>query len=115
MITIPSKSQKERSILLDALRLMAWQEFKLENKEEVNGKDAAFKAYQEQFAPEWEKHDIQKKDLPSLLKLIADLGYSKEELLEMRSKHYDRRSQFNGNGNGTQSATNTVNNEEIPF
>ena len=119
MITIPSKSDKQRSILIDAFRLMAWQQFKIDNK--IDGKDAAYEAYQKQFGPEWEKHDIHKKDLPSLQKLIADLGYSEEELLEMRSKHYERRDRWNnssngnGNGNGTQPATETVNDEEIPY
>ena len=117
MITIPSKSDKQLSVLVDALRLLAWQQFKLENKEQVNGKDAAFKAYKEQFAPEWEEHELNKMDLAGIQKFISKLGYTEEELLEKRSAHYERRSQFNNNNNNNNNGNNnnSTYDEALPF
>ena len=88
MITIPSKQQKELSQIRDALRILAWQEYKVQNN--IGG----LQAYQT-FADEWTQHEIQNFDMKKLTKLVAELGYTLEELLAIRSEYYQRRSLVN--------------------
>ena len=107
MIRIPSKSQKEKSQLLDALRILAWTSFKSDNKEsKLKGLDL-YKVFEE----EWLKHEIHGYELDELKAFIKDdLGYSERELNQIRERHYQNRidndNANNGkaNGNGKSSA-----------
>lgn len=74
----------------DALRIMAWQVYKSENK--VRGLEGY-----EQFLEEWKEHEVHNMDLTKLNKLISGLGYSMNELANIRNEYYSRRNnQENG-------------------
>ncbi|MCT7965046.1 hypothetical protein NG799_01705 [Laspinema sp. D1] len=91
MIVIPSKSDKTRSTLVDAIRLIAWTQHKSANK--LQGQQA-YEGYPA-FESEWKAHEIHLMDLKALKKFIKDLGYTEEELLEQRSQHYQRKYEHN--------------------
>ena len=96
MIRIPSKSQKEKSQLLDALRILAWTSYKSDNKESKLKGLELYKVFEE----EWLEHEIHALELPELKKFIQEeLGYSERELNQIRERHYQNRP-ANGNGNG---------------
>ena len=88
MISIPSKSDKEVSQLRDSLRILAWQQYKADNQ--VKGLEAY-----EEFAHEWQNHEIQKMDLKAIEKLIKELGYSVNEITDIRSNYYQSRNNYN--------------------
>ena len=90
MINIPSKSDKQASQLRDALRILAWQTYKSENK--VSGLEGY-----EAFSAEWTAHEIQKLDLKGLQKFIRELGYTDTEMLQVRAEYYRKREQTNDN------------------
>jgi hypothetical protein len=91
MITIPSKADKQRSTLVDSLRIMSWAQYKSHHK--LTGQDA-FNGYSE-FSNEWEKHEIHSYDLKKVQKFVKDLGYTEEELLQSRSEYYQRKYEQN--------------------
>jgi|JFJP01.1.fsa_nt_gi hypothetical protein len=90
-IVIPSKSEKRASELRDGLRLLAWEAYKFANN--LKGQDA-FNGYSD-FNDEWKEHDIQKLDVKGLEKLIMSLGYTSEELMQMREETYQRKAEMN--------------------
>ncbi|MFB2983403.1 hypothetical protein [Microseira sp. BLCC-F43] len=102
-INIPSKKAKQESQIRDALRILAWQAYKAENQN-IRGLEGY-----EQFLVEWNEHEVQKMDLPKLTKLIGELGYTVNELINIRNEYYSvRRSRDNGdNGFVEQSDTNS--------
>lgn len=115
-INIPSKSDKRASELRDAVRLLAWDAYKLENNLKGN---AAFEAY-ETFNDEWKKHEIQLMNLAAIEKFIVNLGYTSDEVMTMRSETYTRKAQMNANQ--AQSTDVTSNNrakvpsfDELPY
>ncbi|MDB9315621.1 hypothetical protein PN462_21085 [Spirulina sp. CS-785/01] len=81
MITIPSKSDKERSVILDAFRILAWQQYKQEN--EVSGLEGY-----ELFESEWKQHEVHGSDLTQLTQLATQLGYSLQNLKQIRQDYY---------------------------
>ncbi|MBW4680625.1 MAG: hypothetical protein KME19_10970 [Microcoleus vaginatus WJT46-NPBG5] len=89
MISIPSKSDKQLSQLKDAVRILAWQQYKIDNQ--VKGLEAY-----EMFAEEWNAHEIQDMDMKGLTKLIKSLEYTTSELLQIRSEYYKQRNQAEG-------------------
>ncbi|MGA9378812.1 MAG: hypothetical protein WBV73_08590 [Phormidium sp.] len=97
-ISIPSKENKQASQLRDALRIIAWQQFKVE----YSGKLKGLKLYQDVFEPEWLKHEVHSKNFQELMELITSLGYTPSEVLNLRNKYYangrannqDRNNQF---------------------
>ena len=104
MICIPSKSDKEASQLRDCLRILAWQQYKIENQ--VKGLEAY-----EEFANEWKNHEVQKMNLKALEKLIKELGYSINEITNIRSEYYQNKQQINIQENVNQEQ----NLDEIPY
>jgi hypothetical protein len=92
-IIIPSKSEKRASELRDGLRLLAWEAYKIANN--LKGQDA-FNGYS-QFNDEWKEHDIQKLDVKGIEKLIVSLGYTIDELMQIREETYQRKAEFNKN------------------
>lgn len=101
MIAIPTKSEKECSLLVDGLRILAWQAYKAEYKPAEGQKKLEGLKLYEVFSKEWENHEIHKMDLPKVQKLIKSLGYSEDEIKEIRQDYYSRKSSYN-NGNGSQ-------------
>lgn len=86
-INIPSKSEKHASELRDAVRLLAWDAYKLENS--LKGDDA-FNGYTS-FNDEWKTHEIQTMNLMQIEKFIKNLGYTSDELMKMRQETYERK------------------------
>jgi len=98
MIRIVSKSEKKAGQIRDALRIMAWEQFKIDGQ--ISG-DKAFDAY-ESFKQEWNDHDVHNLDYAELIEFCSKLEYSEEELLKYRSAYYERKSRFNKAENGYQ-------------
>lgn len=113
-INIPSKSQKRTSELRDAVRLLAWDSYKLENS--LKG-EAAFKGYAS-FNEEWVAHEIQEMNLVAIEKFITSLGYTPEEVLNMRSETYQKKAEMNANssnGSSSKRTEKTSSYDEIPY
>ncbi|MEW6499231.1 MAG: hypothetical protein AB1589_43125 [Cyanobacteriota bacterium] len=89
MISIPSKSNKQLSQLKDAVRILAWQQYKIDNQ--VKGLEAY-----EEFSEEWNAHEIHDMDMKQFKALIKSLEYTIPELLQIRSEYYKQRNQLNG-------------------
>ncbi|MCT7965044.1 hypothetical protein NG799_01695 [Laspinema sp. D1] len=100
MICIPSKADKVRSTLVDSIRLLAWTMYKSQHK--LQGQQA-FAGYPA-FETEWLAHEIHKMDLKGVQKFIKSLGYSEEELLEDRSKYYERKRGYNNSQTSQETA-----------
>ncbi|MEG4574268.1 hypothetical protein QUA56_16485 [Microcoleus sp. N3A4] len=107
-ITFMSKTAKKRSLLIDALRILAWEEYKATNKEELKNLEYGGYAI---FDAEWKVEDIHDKTYEELLAFAKSLEFSEAELLGIRSKYYankttaaagksNRTSNGNSNGNG---------------
>ncbi|MEG4302400.1 hypothetical protein [Microcoleus sp. D3_18a_C4] len=112
-INIPSKSEKRASELRDAVRLLAWDSYKLENN--LKGK-AAFEGYAV-FNEEWQEHEIQGMNLAAIEKFIKSLGYTPDEVMKMREETYARKSQMNAQ---SASSSSTARSEapsfdEVPY
>lgn len=88
MISIPSKSDKQKSIIVDSIRILAWEQFKIDNN--VSGKE-----HYPTFKEEWDKHEIHSFDFNQLTNFVTELGYTTEELLDKRSQYYQRRNNYN--------------------
>ncbi len=91
-ISIPNRNDKRASQIRDAIRILAWQEYKNANETELKGLELY-----ELFKEEWTKHEIQKMDLNKLQKFIADLGYSQSDLVQIRGDYYRNKQQYQNN------------------
>lgn len=96
-ISIPTKENKQASQLRDALRIIAWQQFKVD----YLGKLKGLKLYQDVFEPEWLKHEVQNMNFQQLMEYITSLGYTVSEVLNLRNKYY-----ANGRGNNRNDRNN---------
>jgi predicted nucleotidyltransferase len=87
-ITISTLSQKKTSQLIDALRILAWSEFKTKYKDQASNYKTVLDFYKEVFDPLWKKSALVSMNLDEVTKYIDSLGYTVEDVLSMRSKHY---------------------------
>jgi hypothetical protein len=87
-ITISSLEQKKNSQLIDALRILAWSEFKTKYKDAVENYKSVLDFYKDEFGPRWKASPLVSMNLNETLAYIKSLGYTPEDLMEMRSKHY---------------------------
>ncbi|MEG4084580.1 hypothetical protein [Microcoleus sp. POL10_C6] len=94
-INILTKSEKEASNLRDAIRILAWSQFKTENDTDLKGLDLY-----EIFKKDWESYKIHSMALPEIHKFVSDLGYTTEELMQIRSEYYANKKEYN-NSNRT--------------
>jgi hypothetical protein len=83
-ITFTNKINKQKSLIIDAFRIIGWQEFKFEYK--VKG----LEGYQE-FFEAWSVHEIHQMGLNELQELYSDLGYSLSDLVKIRNDYYSAR------------------------
>ena len=83
-ITFVSKSTKLMGTIIDAFRILSWQEFKSQYK--VKG----LEGYQE-FFEAWSVHEIHQMSLNELQELYSDLGYSLSDLVKIRNDYYESR------------------------
>jgi hypothetical protein len=94
-ILIQTKAQKTTSTLIDCFRILAWQHYKSTNKGlKVEGKEISGLELYEMFKPEWQQHEINKMDLPKVQKFIKDMGYTEDELMEIRSDYYEQKANY---------------------
>ncbi|MEO9124765.1 MAG: hypothetical protein ABI262_08780 [Microcoleus sp.] len=105
-LNIPSFTEKRASQLRDAVRILAWDNYKRENK--IKGKDEAYKAY-ELFTAEWKVHEIHDLDYDGVVEFALDLGYEIKDLLAVRTEHYMRRNELNGTAKKPELAGNAAN------
>ncbi|MDB9315620.1 hypothetical protein PN462_21080 [Spirulina sp. CS-785/01] len=117
MINIPSKSDKERSVILDAFRILAWQQYKQDTG--VSGLEGY-----ETFSQEWNAHEVHDKTFTELKDMASELGYSLADLKKIRTDYYqsknngisDDSDSTNSISNGaSQSYTENENLDDIPF
>jgi hypothetical protein len=97
-IKFPSKSEKKISLLVDALRIMAWEEYKATNKNDL--KDLEYGGYQV-FAEEWKAEEIHEFTYLELVDFCKAIEYTPIELLNYRSEYYAKKS-----ANSSKYATN---------
>ncbi|HEY9865499.1 MAG TPA: hypothetical protein V6D21_15095 [Candidatus Obscuribacterales bacterium] len=94
-ILIQTKAQKTTSILVDCFRILAWQHYKSTNKGlRIEGKEINGLELYEIFKTEWLKHEINKMDLAKVQKFIKDMGYTEDELMEIRSDYYQQKANY---------------------
>jgi hypothetical protein len=94
-ILIQTKAQKTTSTLVDCFRILAWQHYKSTNKGlKVEGKEISGLELYENFKPQWLKHEIHKMDLAKVRKFIEEMGYTEDELMEIRSDYYEQKSNY---------------------
>ncbi|MEG4838347.1 hypothetical protein [Microcoleus sp. B9-D4] len=91
-INILTKSEKEASNLRDAIRILAWSQFKSENDTDLKGLDLY-----ELFKVEWLEYKIHTMLLPEIHKFVSHLGYTPNELLQIRSEYYANKKEYNSN------------------
>lgn len=99
MINIPSKSDKRLRALIDALRILAWSDYKGSNQKPESLTNLEFYNV---FNEEWKVYEIHSYSLEKVLALIDELEYSEEELLEIRNEHWAKKSYYRENGTKTE-------------
>ncbi len=87
-INFPSKTEKKTSLLVDALRIMAWEEYKATNKDEL--KDLEYGGYQV-FAEEWKEEELHNFTYPELVDFCKAIEYTPIELMNYRSEYYAKK------------------------
>src|SRR6476661_6996077 len=98
-IHILTKAEKEASNLRDAVRIMAWSQFKADNDTDLKGLDLY-----EVFKRDWEEYEIHKMELPAIRVFVSKLGYTADELMQIRTEYYANKKEYTnnkGNGNRT--------------
>ncbi|WP_293134826.1 hypothetical protein [Microcoleus sp. bin38.metabat.b11b12b14.051] len=84
-ITFPTKSEKAFGLLVDAMRVIAWQEYKATNKEEL--KNLEYGGYSV-FEAEWKEHEIHEMKYLQIAQMVQEMGYTVNEMLNLRSQYY---------------------------
>ncbi|MEG4424981.1 MULTISPECIES: hypothetical protein [unclassified Microcoleus] len=95
-INILTKSEKEASNLRDAIRILAWSQFKAENDTDLKGLDLY-----DVFKRDWEGYKIHTMLLPEIHTFVSDLGYTPDELMQIRTEYYANKKEYNNNNNRT--------------
>lgn len=101
-IVFQSKTAKKRSLLLDALRILAWEEYKSTNKEAL--KDLQYGGYAV-FDAEWKEEKLHDMTYEELLAFAKSLEFTEVELLSIRSTYYAKK---NNSSTATTTATATA-------
>ncbi|MEG4424980.1 MULTISPECIES: hypothetical protein [unclassified Microcoleus] len=101
-IVFMSKTAKKRSLLLDALRILAWEEYKSTNKESL--KDLQYGGYAV-FDAEWKDEKLHDMTYEELIAFAKSLEFTEVELLSIRSTYYAKKNNSSG---ATTSATSTA-------
>jgi hypothetical protein len=110
-LTIPSKSTKKLSLLVDAIRILAWQEFKATHKEAL--KDLEYGGYAV-FDAEWKEEALHKLSYLELCNFVQnELEYSLNEILNSRSEYYANKRK--GASYDSSSPKNPYANEQLEF
>ncbi|MCU0547264.1 MAG: hypothetical protein MUE44_34755 [Oscillatoriaceae cyanobacterium Prado104] len=97
-LTIPTKDAKRQSLLVDGLRILAFQSWKIEEGRvlEDSLKSQGAYSYLDEvysvFLAEFKKLEIHQFTFAELSKYITeDLGYTLNDILQIRSEYYNKR------------------------
>ncbi|MDB9466585.1 hypothetical protein [Dolichospermum circinale] len=90
-IKLVSKNDKFRSIIIDAFRILSWEQFRSEYK--VTGLDGYAKFYEL-----WSVHEIHSMSFRELQSLYSSLDYSMSDLAKIRNDYYAKRRKANDQG-----------------
>ncbi|MDB9490752.1 hypothetical protein PN478_09480 [Dolichospermum circinale CS-534/05] len=90
-IKLVSKDDKFRSIIIDAFRILSWEQFKSEYN--VTGLDGYAKFYEL-----WCDHEIHSMSFKELQELYDSLGYSMSDLVKIRNDYYAKRKKVTNQG-----------------
>jgi len=102
-LNIPSRTGKKLSVLVDAFRILAWESFRSEYKEEL--KDLAYGGYGV-FEELWKQHEIHNFSYEEVIAYAKGLEFSEPQLVNLRNNYYAKKAKTNnsggnrGNGNG---------------
>ncbi|VXD24357.1 hypothetical protein [Planktothrix paucivesiculata] len=107
-IVIQTKAQKTASTLVDCFRILAWQHYKSTNKGlKIEGKEVKGLELYEIFKANWVKHEIHKMDVAKIQKFIEEMGYSEEELLQIRADYRKQQANYQSKRESTESTEST--------
>src|SRR4028118_2034586 len=87
-ITFLTRTGKKRSILVDALRILAWEQFRSEYKEEL--KDLQYGGYAV-FDALWKEQEIHSQSYPEIVAYAITLEFSEGELINLRNNYYAKK------------------------
>ncbi|MEG4587233.1 hypothetical protein QUA54_18735 [Microcoleus sp. MOSTC5] len=112
-ITFLSKTAKKRSLLLDALRILAWEEYRAVNKESL--KDLSYGGY-EVFEAEWKVHEIHQYTYAEIVAFAESLEFAENELLSLRSNYYAKKGNMlrSSSSNGSNAASSQISSQTLP-
>ncbi len=102
-ISIPSKTGKRRSILIDAFRILGWETFRSEYKEELKGLEYGGYGV---FDELWKQHEIHNFSYEEVIAYAKGLEFTEAQLVNLRNNYYAKKAKTNnsggnrGNGNG---------------
>jgi len=102
-LNIPSRTGKKLSILVDAFRILAWESFRSEYKEDL--KDLEYGGYGV-FDELWKQHEIHNFSYEEVIAYAKGLEFTEAQLVNLRNNYYAKKAKTNnsggnrGNGNG---------------
>ncbi|MFM6603865.1 MAG: hypothetical protein ACKPKQ_22955 [Dolichospermum sp.] len=90
-IRLVKKDDKFKSMVIDAFRILAWEQFKAEYKvRKLEGYQAFYEI--------WITHEIHSMTYPQLQELYTSLDYSLGDLAKIRNDYYSKRRSINQEG-----------------
>jgi len=92
-IKFPKKDDKVKTHLIDLLRILCWNQYKIDNPK--NGMTGL--ALYEQFFSEWITNEVHQMTVAKIEKMISDLGYTLEELEQDAKDYYDAKKAYKSN------------------
>lgn len=108
-ITFLTRTGKKRSILVDALRIWAWEQFRSEYKEEL--KDLEYGGYAV-FDSLWKEEPLHNLSYPELIDYAKELELSEGQQINLINNYYAKKGNApkangpNGNGNSNGNGKN---------
>ncbi|MEG4396439.1 hypothetical protein [Microcoleus sp. BROC3] len=111
-IVFLSKTAKKRSLLLDALRILAWEEYKSTNKETL--KNLQYGGYAV-FEAEWKEETLHNNTYEELLAFAKSLEFTEVELLSIRSTYYSKKSGATSSPSPSSTSTATATASATPI
>ena len=97
-LNIPSRTGKKLSVLVDAFRILAWESFRSEYKEEL--KDLAYGGYGV-FDELWKQHEIHNFSYEEVIAYAKGLEFTEAQLVNLRNNYYAKKAKtHNSGGNG---------------
>lgn len=92
-IEILSLVEKQTSLLVDAVRILAWEQFKVTYKQELRDSRLEYGGYA-LFDQEWKKQPYISMNLEEITAFILSLGYSVNGLLNYRIQYYAKKAAY---------------------